>query len=104
MKTHTKKSQTALCYRLFPQFHLARDTDRREAMRDTDSSWSLKGLGAKKESSNSQGEKLSTFGRFVGDWAGEAFFLQADGSEVSGGREKCISTRFLTVERFKMSG
>jgi hypothetical protein len=48
------------------------------------SSWRLKGLGAN-EPFNSQKNKLATFGRFVGDWVGEAFSVKEDGSEVSGG-------------------
>jgi hypothetical protein len=54
-------------------------------MKNTDSTWTLKGLGAE-EPLSALKDKLATFGRFVGDWEGEAFRVQADGSEVSGGK------------------
>ncbi len=47
--------------------------------------WTLKGLGARGPSGD-QKDKLSLFGQFVGDWAGEATFIKDDGSEVPGGR------------------
>jgi hypothetical protein len=53
-------------------------------MGTANSNWNLKGLGAE-EPFNEQKEKLATFGRFVGDWVGEAVFLKEDGSEVPGG-------------------
>ncbi len=47
--------------------------------------WTLKGLGAQGPYPPLEKE-LRLFGQFVGDWAGEATFVQDDGREVPGGR------------------
>ncbi len=49
------------------------------------SQWRIRGLGADAPDPAFR-EKLALFGRFVGDWTGEAVFVQPDGREVPGGK------------------
>ena len=51
----------------------------------SDSGWGIRGLGAHGPDPALR-EKLMLFGRLVGDWTGEAVFIEPDGREVRGGR------------------